>query len=335
MSGVKVGIIGGSGLGDKLASMGQAHRHEVQTPFGPPSDAIWETEIAGLPVYFLSRHGPGHLLNPSQVPYRANIFAMKSLGVTHLIASGAVGSLRDEMAPRDLAVADQIIDRTNQRVGTFFDKAAVHVEFSEPFCPVLRRMLLEAGKVLMAERPAEAPKPAGDPGSTPAAAVAAAMAPKDQKRQWLVHDRGCYVCMEGPAFSTRAESLMNRLLGGDLIGMTAMPEAKLAREAEISYALLALVTDYDCWRNKPAAPGEKAPDPESLLEEIIGNLGAATDNALVLIRRAVMLMSDLGEELLKAPAQQALKLGIWSNKSMIDPEEVSKLGPIWGRYFKE
>src|SRR5918993_1210570 len=235
MDGIKIGLIGGSGLGQALLRQTDGNRHEVDTPFGRPSDAVLETQWAGVPVFFLSRHGPGHTLSPSQIPYRANIFALKQLGVTHVIASGAVGSLREEFRPRDLVIPDQTIDKTHRRPSTFFEKAAVHVELSEPFCPVLRRTIIEVAKdePVTVESPAEAPPK-----------VAAS---------FKVHDRGCYVCMEGPAFSTRAESLMHRLWGGDLIGMTAMPEAKLAREAEISYALVALVTDYDSWRNAPLA----------------------------------------------------------------------------------
>src|SRR5947209_5933541 len=142
---IKIGLIGGSGLADALRAQTEGTRHEVETPFGRPSDAILETNWDGLPVFFLSRHGPGHVLGPSQVPFRANLFALKQLGVTHVIASGAVGSLRDEFKPRDLVIPDQIIDKTFRRPGTFFEKAAVHVEFAEPFCPVLRRILVEEG----------------------------------------------------------------------------------------------------------------------------------------------------------------------------------------------
>ncbi len=215
MSAIKVGIIGGSGMGDALGTKAEGQRHEIDTPFGKPSDAIVEMNWEGLPVYFLSRHGAGHTLGPTQVPFRANIFALKTLGVTHLIASGAVGSLRDEFKPRDLVIADQIIDKTSKRAGTFFEKAAVHVELAEPFCPVLRQILMDQAS--------------GDPARSGQAGNGEPSAPS-----FTVHQRGCYVCMEGPAFSTRAESLMHRLWGGDLIGMTAMPEAKLPREAEIA-----------------------------------------------------------------------------------------------------
>ena len=302
MEPIKIGLIGGTGLGQALDGQNNGQRHDIETPFGKPSDAIVQTQWAGLEVLILSRHGPGHLLNPTQVPYRANIFALKQLGCTHIIASGAVGSLREEFKPRDLVIADQLIDKTSRRAGTFFESAAVHVEFAEPFCPVLRRMLLEAGQSMQADS-----KGAG------------------------VHDRGCYVCMEGPAFSTRAESLMHRLWGGDLIGMTAMPEAKLAREAEISYALVALVTDYDCWRGS-AGPGASV-DPAALLKEILGNVEAATANAVELVRRTVALMAKSQTELADCPARQALSRAIWSDKSRIPPDHVQRLSPLWMKYF--
>jgi 5'-methylthioadenosine phosphorylase len=316
MSDIKIGLIGGSGLGQALGAQAEGtaapvRRHELSTPFGNPSDAILETEWAGLPVFLLARHGPGHLLNPTQVPYRANLFALKQLGVTHILASGAVGSLREEYRPRDLVIPDQIIDKTRLRANSFYEKAAVHVEFAEPFCPLLRQILVEAGQ-------------------RPEAAEAASP---------LVHERGCYVCMEGPAFSTRAESLMHRLWGGDLIGMTLMPEAKLAREAEIAYAAVALVTDYDCWRTVPkpreGETGPAAPDPFVLLKEIIANLQAASDNAIALMKRAVELMAGRREALQQSPALQALRLGIWSEKSKIDPAEVQRLGPLWMKYFQQ
>ena len=303
MNGIKIGLIGGTGLGQALAQT-DGIRHEVDTPFGQPSDAIIETIWEGLPILYLSRHGAGHTINPSQIPVRANIFALKQLGCTHIIASGAVGSLREEFRPRDLVIPDQVIDKTHRRIGTFFDKAAVHVEFAEPFCPVLRQILLQAGKDLAASEPG-----------------------------FSVHDRGCYVCMEGPAFSTRAESLMHRLWGGDLIGMTAMPEAKLAREAEIAYATVALVTDYDCWRNKPAEAAGHGHDKAELLKEILGHLHVATDNAIRLIKRAAHLLVERAEQLPPSPAHRALELAIWSDKSRISPEEVQRLAPLWIKYF--
>ncbi len=302
MSDLKIGLIGGSGLGDALGSGQEAVAHEVETPFGPPSSKILESTWEGLSVLMLSRHGPGHLLNPTHVPFRANIFALKKLGCTHIIATGAVGSLREEMKPRDLVIADQVIDKTSRRASTFYDQAAVHVDFAEPFCPVLRQILMEEGAALTSHG---------------------------------VHGRGCYVCMEGPAFSTRAESLMHRMWGGDLIGMTAMPEAKLAREAEISYALVALVTDYDCWKRAAAgsAPGAELPDAGELMKEIIANLTAASENAMALIRRAVGRIAKDRDTLPASPAHDALKLGIWSDKTRIAPDEIERLMPLWGRYF--
>ncbi len=317
MDQLKVGIIGGSGLGQLLGDHAGTARHEVRTPFGQPSDAIVETEWAGVPVCLLARHGPGHLLNPSQVPFRANIFALKQLGCTHILASGAVGSLREEFKPRDLVIPEQVIDKTHHRSSTFYENAAVHVEFAEPFCPVLREMVIAAGKG------------AGAQEASSAGESAAANPP------FTVHARGCYVAMEGPAFSTRAESLMHRLWGGDLIGMTAMPEAKLAREAEISYALIALVTDFDCWRQKPAVePGSAAVDPDQLLKEIIGNLQAASANAMDLIRRTIEHLGAHRETALAAPSRQSLRLAIWSDKTKIAPQEIATLKPLWGRYFE-
>jgi 5'-methylthioadenosine phosphorylase len=310
MNGIKIGLIGGTGLGQALGTQVGTTRHEIDTPFGRPSDGIIQTVWSGVPVFALSRHGPGHYLPPAAVPYRANIYALKQLGVTHIIAGGAVGSLREEYRPRDLVIADQIIDKTHQRAGTFYEQAAVHVEFAEPFCPILRQILIEAGQRAAADGAGTAEQPG---------AAAPAGAP------FTVHDRGCYVCMEGPAFSTRAESL---------IGMTGMPEAKLAREAEISYALVALVTDYDCWRHKPVPPGAvDATDKAELIKEILGHLQAATTNAMSLIRHAVALLAERGDALGESPAHKALELAIWSDKSRISREEVQRLAPLWIKYF--
>ncbi len=354
MTPIKIGLIGGTGLGETILRQNPGTRHEIDTPFGRPSDAIIETQWEGLPVYLLARHGPGHLLNPSQIPSRANIFALKQLGVTHILASGAVGSLREELKPRDLVIVDQVIDKTFRRPGTFYERAAVHVEFAEPFCPVLRRILVEAGSEPRAQgsehgepRQQDTQPPEGDlapPGqpvpseSSPEPRTlspdpAATPNPEAAPPAYRVHDRGCYVCMEGPAFSTRAESLMHRLWGGDLIGMTALPEARLAREAEIPYALVALVTDYDCWR-VPKDRKEARVDPTALLQEILANVKAATDNAIDLMRRAVRLMAARTDDLLACPAREALKLAIWSDKSRIDPQEVQRLAPLWMKYFE-
>ncbi len=290
---IRIGIIGGSGLGQTLEQEVGGRETLVKTPFGLPSGPILVTRWEGVDIAFLSRHGPGHLLNPSVVPYRANIYAMKMLGVTHILASGATGSLREEIRPRDLVICDQVIDKTSRRDATFFDEGiVVHVEFAEPFCPKLRSLLIEAGKQIKA----------------------------------TVHPRGTYVCMEGPQFSTVAESQMHKAWGGDLIGMTCMPEARLAREAEMSYALIALPTDYDCWR--PHEPGK---DRQVLLAEIIDNLKAVTANGIELLRVVVpMLARRLDEDW---PYQEALAMAIWSDKSEVDPALVERLAPLLKRYF--
>ncbi len=289
----KVGIIGGSGLGDALCEQTGGKETRVDTPFGAPSGAIIETEWEGTPIALLNRHGDGHLLSPSAVPYRANLYALKKLGCTHVIASGAVGSLREELKPRDLVIADQVIDKTFRREPTFFDSGvAVHVEFASPFCPVLRRHLLSCADAVNTD----------------------------------VHDGGTYVCMEGPAFSTRAESEMHRIWGGDLIGMTVMPEAKLAREAELAYALVALPSDYDCWKPPPADL-----DKHELLKEIIGHLTVATRNAIELIKAAVSRFGDIAGE--PSPAHSALELGIWSARDKIDPAVKDRYGILVDRYL--
>jgi len=292
---VRLAIIGGTGLGEVLANRPGTVKLYVDTPFGAPSGPILLGDWHGLRVAFINRHGPGHVCPPSAVPYRANIFALKQLGVTHILASGAVGSLRDEIAPQHLVICDQVIDKTSRRAGTFFDDGmAVHVELAEPFCPVLRQVLL------------------------------ACAADVDTH----VHTQGTYVVMEGPQFSTRAESLMHRQWGGDVIGMTCMPEAKLAREAEIAYALVALSTDYDCWR----AP-EHVLDKQALLAEIIGNLKRATEHATRLIDACVRRLA--AGPLPASPAHTALELAIWSQKNQVTPDQVRRLAPLVGRYFAD
>jgi len=289
----RIAIIGGSGLGEALGTE-QGTAHDLDTPFGKPSAPIREVNWEGTPVYVLQRHGLGHIHNPSAVPYRANIFALKQLGTTHILASGATGSLREHIHPGELVLVDQIIDKTNKRPNTFYDHAAVHVELADPVCPVMRKWLLAAASRLSADL--------------------------------KLHDRGTYICMEGPAFSTRAESEMHRAWGGDLIGMTAMPEAKLAREAEIAYALVAMPTDYDCWK-----PHDPDTPPQALLEEIIGNLKKATAANIALMKEALRDTSGLSEP---SPAHSALKLGIWSDKTKVETGEIARLDALWGRYFK-
>jgi len=208
----RVAVIGGSGFYeiDGVEITGEAF---PETPFGTPSDRILLGRYEDTPVAFLPRHGRGHRFNPTHVPVQANLWALKSLGVSHIVSVSAVGSLKEEIEPLHIVVPDQIIDRTKVRVNTFFDPIAVHVGFGDPFCGELRGILAECAR---------------EEGLT-------------------VHDGGTYVCMEGPLFSTKAESAMHRSWGASVVGMTALPEAKLAREAEISYATLALATDYDVW----------------------------------------------------------------------------------------
>lgn len=206
-----IGIIGGTGLGDALKErLTNIEEKEVDTPFGKPSSPILIGDLGSKRVAFLARHGEGHPYGPSVVPYAANVFALKKVGVTALVASGAVGSLQAHIEPGHVVLVDQFIDKTFRRQSSFFDKmAAVHCEFAHPCCHRLREELKATAK----------------------------------KVENHTHEKGTYVCMEGPQFSTRAESLMHRQFGGDLIGMTAMPEAKLAREAQMCYALVALVSD--------------------------------------------------------------------------------------------
>jgi 5'-methylthioadenosine phosphorylase len=239
----------------------------------------------------------GHTIPSSAIPFRANIYALKAAGCKWIIASGAVGSLREEIVPRDLVLVDQMIDKTYRRVGTFFDEAgggAVHVELAEPICGRLHGILKEAAKGTSL------------PGSK-------------------VHGKGTYVCMEGPGFSTRAESLMHRQWGGDLIGMTAMPEAKLAREAEMSYGLIALATDYDSWKAHEAGQSKQA-----LLSEIIGHMHVATEHALMLVKAAVPLLWERRHE--EFAAHRALELAIWTDKKMIPEATKKRLELLWGRY---
>jgi 5'-methylthioadenosine phosphorylase len=286
-----IGVIGGTGLGEALGTLGTGEVRHVRTPFGDPSGPVTLAEVGGAQVALLARHGEGHVHTPSTVPYRANIWALKSLGVTHILASGAVGSLREEIAPRHLVIPDQVIDKTFRRVGTFFDDLAVHVELASPFCPSLRNLLVKAGT--------------GFP--------------------IRVHQGGTYVCMEGPQFSTRAESELHRAWGASLIGMTVMPEAKLAREAEICYALIALPTDYDCWKPHPAQL-----DQAKLIEEILGNVKVATQSAVELIRRAVPLLAALDKP---CACQSALSLAIWTDRARIPPQARERLQPILEKYL--
>jgi 5'-methylthioadenosine phosphorylase len=288
-----VGLVGGTGLGEALTKQARGKKVTVRTPFGRPSSPIILTEVGGQQAAILARHGPAHQFNPAEVPYRANIFALKKLGVTHIIASGATGSLQEHIAPRDLVVCDQTIDRTLRPGRTFFEDFVVHVEFSHPFCEGLRQVLIEAAKGMPVK----------------------------------VHPRGTYICMEGPQFSTRAESLMHRQLGGDLIGMTVMPEARLAREAEICYATIGIPTDYDCWR--PHEPGES---PDAVLESILANMAAGTAAAIGLIKRAVPMIAKAARP--DCPCRSALAKAVWTQRQAIPAKAIARLRPLVGKYLK-
>jgi 5'-methylthioadenosine phosphorylase len=281
-----VGIIGGTGLGDALAELlVDVELKDIETPFGEPSTAICVGRLGERQIAFLNRHGEGHKLSPSEVPYEANIFALKKLGVRTVISSGAVGSLQEEIAPGDLVIVDQFIDKTFKRPNSFFTGfGAVHCEMSEPACARVRRHLIDTAKGI------------------------------DIK----THPEGTYVCMEGPQFSSRAESLMHRHWGGDLIGMTAMPEAKLAREAQMCYALIALASDYDCWR--PHAADE---DKQTLLKEILANLQTATDNCLELIK--AVLASDRELVCEDCRCRKSLDLAVWTAPKQIETADKEKL----------
>ncbi len=285
-----IGIIGGTGLEDSLAEhLSDIQSVEIDTPFGKTSSPVTIGKVSDNRVALLNRHGPGHQLLPSEVPYAANVFALKKLGARVLISSGAVGSLRQEIKPGDLVLVDQFIDKTYKRQNTFFSRfGAVHCEFAQPTCSRLRTILHRKAKDLGLG----------------------------------VHEAGTYVCMEGPQFSTRAESLMHRAWGGDLIGMTALPEAKLAREAQMCYALVALASDYDCWQQHEAGK-----DKQTLLKEIIGNLRQATDNCLKLLSAVVRDSNNLVFD--DCPCRKSLELAVWTQPQNIATQARDKLAVLF------
>ena len=280
------GVIGGSGL-YQMAGLTEVSEVEVDTPFGKPSDSLIRGKLGDVDLLFLPRHGRGHRWLPTEVNFRANIFALKKLGVERIIAVSAVGSLREEIAPGHLVVPDQFIDRTTQRPSTFFGAGIVaHVSLADPFCPVLSRQLVDAAQEAGAK----------------------------------VHAGGTYLCMEGPQFSTRAESRLYRSWGAHVIGMTNLQEAKLAREAEICFSTLALATDYDCW-NQAASDVEI----ESVLKVLTQNVELAQRT----ISRAVATLSD--EQV--CGCASALKDAIITDRALIPERVRSELKPIIGKYL--
>jgi 5'-methylthioadenosine phosphorylase len=283
----KIGVIGGTGLYD-IEGITDIEEVEVDTPFGKPSDSIIVGRLEGVGVAFLPRHGRGHRISPSELPTRANIYALKSLGVEHIIAVCSAGSFKKEIEPGHLLIPDQIIDRTRLRTNTFFtDGIVAHIAFAEPFCPDLNKILYESGKE---------------------AGVS-------------IHPKGTFVVMEGPAFSTRAESRLYRSWGADLIGMTALPEAKLAREAEICYAVIGCATDYDSWweRGQPVT-----------VDIILGTLQKNVDNAKKIIKLAVARMPEKRD----CPCATALQGAIVTAPDLIPPEQKRKLELLIGKYIK-
>ncbi len=282
---VRVAVIGGSGVYE-IEGMKVLRTFYPATPFGKPSDPITIGSYQGVECAFLPRHGKGHRFLPAEIPQRANFFALKMLGVEHVIALSACGSLKEELAPRHFVIPDQIIDRTKGRPNTFFGNGIVaHVSFAKPFSAPLSAALAESVKAL---------------GLT-------------------LHTKGTYLCMEGPAFSTQAESFLHREMNADVIGMTAIPEAKLAREAEMSYALLAMVTDYDCWKEEEHVS----------VELVIGHLMANADNAKKIVAHLLPRLKNVPND-----AASALKSAIFTNPAAITPAIKKKLAPIIGKYVR-
>jgi 5'-methylthioadenosine phosphorylase len=283
----RIGVIGGSGL---YGIEGLTHQKwvKIKTPFGPPSDDLLTGQLGGRDVVFLPRHGRGHRLLPSELNHRANIWAMKKLGVAWIISVSAVGSLQRKYHPCDIVLVDQFLDRTKRDFEhTFFGRGIVaHVAFGHPICEELRRLLLKSARSVKAR----------------------------------VHDGGTYVNMEGPAFSTRAESMTNHKLGYDVIGMTNLGEAKCAREAEIAYATLAMITDYDCWNEE---------HDHVTVEMVIANLHRNAATAKAVIAHVIALIP--GEP--NWPCHDALKIAIMTDKKLWPSKTVTELEPILAKYL--
>ncbi len=284
---IKIGIIGGSGLYE-MEELTDVEHVSLETPFGAPSDAYVLGTLDGVRVAFLSRHGRGHRLSPSELNFRANIYGFKKLGVDHLISVTAVGSLKEKIRPLDVVIPDQLYDRTKQRISTFFGEGLVaHIAFGDPICPDLAALIYEKGKQVGAS----------------------------------IHNGGTLLCIEGPAFSTRAESNVYRQWGMDIIGMTSLQEAKLAREAEICYAAMALVTDYDCWH---------AEESEVTVETVVQNLKKNITLAKKIIATAVLKISDKRECL----CARALENAIMTDGGTIPPETRKTLDLLVGKYLE-
>ena len=285
---VVLGVIGGSGV-YQMEGVTFRKEHNLTTPWGEPSDVIMEAEIGGRPVFFLPRHGRGHRYTPTEVNYCANIHALKQLGVTHILAVSAVGIMKDSIKPGDMVVPDQLFDRTRGgRRNTFFGDGIVgHVMFGDPFCDEMRDIIHKASKAEKA----------------------------------TVHDGGTYVCMEGPAFSTRAESKYYRAtLAPAVIGMTAIPEAKLAREAEICYGMLALATDYDCWHET-----EEDVNVEAVIAVVKANATLANN----IVKRVAGLMPQESS----SPILQAARFAVMTDRAKIPENTRKKVATLWGAYL--
>ncbi|MFH1560560.1 MAG: S-methyl-5'-thioadenosine phosphorylase [Chloroflexota bacterium] len=282
----RIGVIGGTGL-YQMEGLKDVEEVYPDTPFGKPSDAIVTGTLNGVGVAFLPRHGRGHRLSPSEIPARANIYALKALGVQRIISISAVGSLKEEIQPLDMVIPDQIIDRTRGRVSTFFGNGVVaHVGFAEPFCPQMADILYQ-GAARMGAR---------------------------------VHPRGTYVVIEGPQFSTKAESHLYRSWGADVIGMTALPEAKLAREAEICHSILACSTDYDCWHESEVPV---------TVEMVVANLNKNTALCKAILGDVIPRVSEERS----CPCSSALENTIITAKEEIPPEARERLASLIGRYL--
>jgi 5'-methylthioadenosine phosphorylase len=286
---MKIGVIGGSGLynieGAKII-----REVDIPTPFGMPSDIISIVDIGGVQVAFLPRHGIGHRLLPTEVPSKANIWALKSLGITQILSISAVGSLKEEIKPGDFVVCDQIIDRTRSRDNSFFGNGLVgHVAFAEPFCPDMRDILINCLENI--DRP--------------------------------LHTKGTLITMEGPLFSTKGESHLYRQWNAHIIGMTALPEAKLAREAEMCYALIAMVTDYDCFRE-----AEKPVTVEMILKVMKGNV----DSISKALPRMIGALQKREED---CECHHAVQFALMTKKSLIPYEVQRKLRLFYGKYWNE